>query len=53
MRKIIGLCIDGAVCGDNKTYWISDISRKALKEKGFKNAYLSTVGGFNTVVYKK
>jgi hypothetical protein len=52
MKKIIGLNVNGVLCADGKTYWISDFSRKNLKAKGFKNAYLSQVGGYNAVVYK-
>ena len=52
MKKIIGLNVNGVLCADGKTYWISDFSRKSLQAKGFKGAYLSQVGGFNAVVYK-
>ena len=52
MIKIIAICANGVLCTDGKTYWISDFSRKNLKAKGCKNAYLSQVGGFNAVVYK-
>ena len=52
MKKNIGLNVDGVLCADGKTYWISDFSRKSLQAKGFKGAYLSQVGGFNAVVYK-
>ena len=53
MKKIIGLNVNGVLCADGKTYWITDFSRKNLQERGFKNAYLSQVGGLNAVVYKE
>jgi len=52
MKKIIGLNVNGVLCADGKTYWISDFNRKRLEQQGFENAYLSQVGGFNAVVYK-
>lgn len=53
MKKIIGITRDGVICSDGKTYPIIERSRDTLKKEGFKNAYLSQVGGFNAVVIKR
>lgn len=52
MLKIIGLNVDGVLCADGKVYWVAEFSRKNLLIAGFKNAYLSRVGGYNAVVFK-
>ena len=53
MIKIVAICANGVVGADGKTYQITEFSRKRIQTQGVKNAYISTVGGFTAVCYKK
>ena len=53
MIKIVAICENGVVGADGKTYKITEFSRKRIQDQGVKNAYISIVGGFVAVCYKK